>query len=126
MSLAWDYNDKLTQISYPGGATNTFSTDDLGQRVSKTDSAGTTNYLRDGDEVIADSRADYTHGGITGLISERTGAASKFYHGDQLSSTRGMTDSNQAVTDSREYDAFGLGASAFAGVRVAGRLSAGP
>jgi RHS repeat-associated protein len=76
--------------------------------VSKTDSAGTTNYLFDGDRVLADSRADYTLGGVTGLISERAGSTSKVYHGDQLSSTRGLSNGSQAITDAREYDAWGL------------------
>jgi RHS repeat-associated protein len=76
--------------------------------VSKTDSSGTTTYLFDGDRVLADSRADYTNGGATGLISERAGSTTKFYHGDQLGSTRGITDSSQAISDSREYDSFGL------------------
>src|SRR5205823_12548963 len=105
-SLQWDYNDKLKQITYPDSSTNTFETNDLGQRVSKTDSGGTTSYLFDGSSVLADSRADYTRGGANGIISERASGTSKYYHGDQLSSTRGMTNSSQTITDSREYDAF--------------------
>src|SRR5439155_25048358 len=50
----------------------------------------------------------YTHGGVSGLVSERAGSTSKYYHGDQLGSTRGITNSSQTVTDSREYDTFGL------------------
>ncbi len=46
-------------------------TNDLGNRVTKVDSGGTTTSLYDGSSVLADSRADYTHGGVTGLISER-------------------------------------------------------
>jgi RHS repeat-associated protein len=58
--------------------------------------------------VLADSRADYTRGGVGGLLSERSGTASSFYHGDQLGSTRGLTDAGQNVSGSREYDSFGL------------------
>src|SRR5205814_9160067 len=54
------------------------------------------------------SRADYSQGGVTGLISERAGATSRFCHGDQLGSTRGITGSTQTITDSRETEAFGL------------------
>ncbi|HTE20981.1 MAG TPA: hypothetical protein VK689_21660, partial [Armatimonadota bacterium] len=82
-TLAWDYNQKLTGITYPGGATNSFVTNDLGNRVSKVDSGGTTTSLYDGSSVLADSRADYTQGGVTGLISERASGTSKYYHGDQ-------------------------------------------
>ena len=56
----------------------------------------------------AGSRADYTQGGVTGLISERASGTSKYYHGDQLGSTRGITSAAQTITDSREYDSFGL------------------
>ncbi|MFN3652080.1 MAG: RHS repeat-associated core domain-containing protein [Armatimonadota bacterium] len=57
---------------------------------------------------MADSRADYTRGGVTGLISEREGTTTRTYHGDQLGSTRGLTSSSQSVTHSRDYDAFGM------------------
>lgn len=57
---------------------------------------------------LPDGRADYTAGGVTGVISERAGSTSKYYHGDEITSTRGMTNSSQSITDSREYDAWGL------------------
>src|SRR5262249_44991609 len=107
-SLAWDYNDKLTGITYPDNSTNSFVTNDLRHRVSKTDSAGPTTFLFDEEEGLADTRADYTQGGFSGLVSERASGTSKYYHADQLGSTRGITNSSQTVTDSREYDSFGL------------------
>lgn len=72
-------------------------------------SGGTTGYLFDGDRVMADSRADYTDGGVTGIISERASGVSKAYHGDHLGSTRGLTNGSETVTDTCEYDAWGLG-----------------
>jgi RHS repeat-associated protein len=53
--------------------------------------------------VLKDARAVYTPG-----ISERAGTTSKFYHGDALGSTRGITNSSQTVTDAVLYDAFGM------------------
>ena len=41
-------------------------------------------------------------------FSERRGTTSKFYHGDALGSTRGITNTSQAVTDSVLYDGFGM------------------
>ena len=41
------------------------------------------------------------------LISERAGGSTHTYHGDQIASTRGLTDSSQSVTASRERDAWG-------------------
>jgi len=107
-SLTWDFNNKLTGITYPNSSTNTFVTNDLGHRVGLTDGGGSTSYLYDGSRVLADSRADYTNGGVTGIISERVSSTSKVYHGDQLGSTRGLSNGSEAITDSREYDSWGL------------------
>ncbi len=52
--------------------------------------------------MLKDGAAVYTPG-----LSERRGSTSKFIHADALGSTRGITDSTQAVTDSMLYDAFG-------------------
>src|SRR5205807_3160530 len=76
-------------------------------RTQKVDSGGTKNFVTDGttpaSPVLADGAAIYTPG-----LSERRGSTSKFYHGDALGSTRGITDSSQAITDTVRYDAFGM------------------
>ena len=93
-------------ISYPGGASNSFAYNGDDLRMQKVDSAGTANYLCDGttpaSAVLTDSSAVYTPG-----LSEHRGSTSKFYHGDNLGSTRGITNSSQTVTDTLLYDAFG-------------------
>ena len=70
------------------------------------DSTGTQNYVTDGSSpaspVLKDGNAIYTPG-----VSEHRGSTSKFYHGDALGSTRGITDSSQSVTNSQLFDAFG-------------------
>ncbi|GIV03348.1 MAG: hypothetical protein KatS3mg015_2178 [Fimbriimonadales bacterium] len=85
--------------------TNTFAYNGFGARVSKTDSAGTTTYLRSGTSVVApvvaDSQAVYTPG-----ISERRGSASRFYHGD-IKNFVEQTDSSGQIVSSQQYDAFG-------------------
>ncbi len=85
--------------------TNTFAYNGFGARVSKTDSAGTTTYLRSGTSVVApvvaDSQAVYTPG-----ISERRGSASHFYHGD-IKNFVEQTDSSGQIVSSQQYDAFG-------------------
>ncbi len=106
-TLAWDYAGRLSGITYPSTATNSFNYNDLGQRTSKTDSGGTSATLFNGSRVLADSRADYTTGGLTGLISERASGTTLYNHGDQLGSTRGQTNSAESVTASRERDAWG-------------------
>gem|GEM_PF-3233708 len=106
-SISYDYENRVTGITYPSSATNSFSYNGNDMRMQKVDSAGTANYLCDGttpaSAVLKDGAAVYTPG-----LSERRGTTSKFYHGDALGSTRGITNSSQAVTDSVLYDGFGM------------------
>ena len=106
-NLDYDYEGRLTTITYPNTSTNTFTYNGLDTRVSKTDSLGTASYMRDGadvtDPVINDGTANYTPG-----ISERRSSATKFMHCDRLGSMARLTDSTQATTDTRQYDAFGM------------------
>jgi RHS repeat-associated protein len=106
-SLTYDYENRVTSITYPSSATNSFTYNGNDLRMQKVDSAGTANYLCDGttpaSSVLKDGSAVYTPG-----LSERRGSASKFYHGDALGSTRGITNTSQTVTDSVLYDGFGM------------------
>lgn len=51
----------------------------------------------------------YTHAndGFGGLISQKRGATTNWYAFDGLGSTRQLTGSNETVTDTYSYDAFG-------------------
>ena len=76
-----------------------------------------TNYIWDelNDTVLMETdgsgntTAVYTNepGQFGGLISERQGSQSQYYHYDGLGSTRELTNSTGQVTDSYLYDAFG-------------------
>jgi RHS repeat-associated protein len=106
-TLAYDYEGRVTQITYPNSSTNTFTYNGLDTRVGKVDSTGTKTYKRDGayvtDPVLSDSVASYTPG-----ISERRSSTTKFYHTDRLGTTERLTNTSQTTTDTRSYDAFGL------------------
>ena len=106
-TLTYDDENRVTGITYPSSATNSFTYNGLGLRVSKNDSAGAFAYVCDGTDVasavLKDGAATYTPG-----LSERRGSTSKFTHKDALGSTRGITDSSQSVTDSILFDAFGM------------------
>jgi hypothetical protein len=84
----FDYASRLTSTTNPTSEAARFTLD----------SAGTSAHITDGtapaSPVLKDARAVYTPG-----ISERAGSTSKFYHGDALGSTRGITNSSQTVTD---------------------------
>ncbi len=105
-SLTYDYEDRVTSITYPGGGANTFAYSGLGARVSKTDSTGSYTYRRNGSSVtspvLSDGSAVYTPG-----ISERRSGVSKFYHSDLKNGVQ-QTDSSQTFAAVRTYDAFGM------------------
>ncbi|MBI1756512.1 MAG: hypothetical protein HYR64_05335 [Fimbriimonas ginsengisoli] len=106
-TVAYDYEDRITSITYPSTATNTFTYNGLDTRVGKVDSAGTKTCKRDGagvtDPVLSDGVANYTPG-----VSERRSGASKFYHSDRMGTDSRLTDSTQATTDTKTFDAFGM------------------
>ncbi|MBI1756666.1 MAG: RHS repeat protein [Fimbriimonas ginsengisoli] len=82
-TVAYDYEDRITSITYPSTATNTFTYNGLDTRVGKVDSAGTKTYKRDGagvtDAVLSDGAANYTPG-----VSERRSEATAFRHADRM------------------------------------------
>jgi len=104
--LAYDYRSRVTGITYPSLATNSFTYNGLDTRTSKTDSGGTKGFLRDGasvtDPVLSDGAATYTPG-----ISESRSGVSTFYGQDQLGSVTLQTNTSGSITYKASYDAFG-------------------
>jgi RHS repeat-associated protein len=105
-TLAYDYEGRISTITYPSSATNSFTYNGLDTRVGMVDSAGTTTYRRDGDDVLSPvleaGGTKFTPG-----ISRRTGTTSYFYHQDCMGSAVRQTNSTQGSLTSRQYDAFG-------------------
>lgn len=106
-TLAYDYEGRITTITYPSTATNTFTYSGLDARVSKVDSLGTSTYKRDGagitSPVLSDGFAVYTPG-----LSERRGSTTKHYGADRLGTNSLEIDGSQTVTAAKAYDAFGV------------------
>ena len=106
-TLAYNYESRVTQITYPSTATNTFTYNGLDTRVGKVDSGGTATYKRDGAyvtaPVVSDGSATYTPG-----ISERRSSTTKYFGADRLGTDSLETNSSQAVTATKTYDAFGI------------------
>ena len=104
-TLSWDYEDRLTGITYPSTATNSFGYNAFGARVSKTDSTGTSTYARNGvgvtSPVLSDGNLTYTPG-----ISSNDGSDSTWSHGDIKNSLR-QTGENESTTATTQFDAFG-------------------
>jgi len=104
-TLAYDYEGRISQITYPSTATNTFTYNGLDTRVGKVDSAGTSTYKRDGAGVTApvlnDGSATYTPG-----ISERRSSTTTFLHSG-LKNADSQTGTGQTIGATKQYDAFG-------------------
>jgi RHS repeat-associated protein len=107
----YDFENHLTKLN--DGVTLTFTYDGDGVRKSLTNGSLTTRFIHDFDglTVLAETdgngntTATYTHG--LGLISQRRGSTTSYYHADLLGTTRQMTNSSQTVTDSYVFDAWG-------------------
>src|SRR5690606_10322110 len=101
-SLTYDYESRITGITYPNSATNSFTYNGLDTRVGKTDSGGTTTYRRDGayvtDPVLSDGSKTYTPG-----ISTRSGSTTKVQHADYLGSNTRQSDSTETVTSNQRH-----------------------
>jgi len=99
------------------GNRTTFSYNANNRRATKVSGSTVTNHLWDevNDTILMDTNvsgtptAVYTNepGQFGGLISERQGGQSQYYHFDVIGSTRQLTNSTGQVTDSYLYDAFG-------------------
>jgi YD repeat-containing protein len=49
---AWDYENRLTQVTLPNSSIVTFKYDPFGRRIQKSSAAGTIDYLYDGANIV--------------------------------------------------------------------------
>ena len=103
-NFSYDYEGRISQITgLP--TTNTFTYNGFDTRTKKVDSAGTANFKRLGAGVTApvvdDGSATYTPG-----ISERRSGTTTYLHAG-LKTLDQRTNSSQANTGTKRYDAFG-------------------
>jgi len=117
VNLCFDYEGRLKTMAIPGGSvyqTNTYN--GLNTRVKVVETgygSGTRKYVRDGIGVTspvlrmttgaenAPTWTNYTPG-----ISERTSGTTKYSHSG-IKNVDAQTNASQALTATREYDAFG-------------------
>jgi len=100
------FNDGVTNASYEYDAFN--------RRVSKTVDGVTTQFVYDGDEVIAEYNdigaleAEYVTGNsIDEILTMERGGSTYFYHYDGLGSISEITDDLGNIVENYTYDAFG-------------------
>ncbi|MBI3461750.1 MAG: hypothetical protein HY000_01625, partial [Planctomycetes bacterium] len=114
-TYVWDYENHPTKVMLPTGTRNTFSYDADGKRVKKDDSAGTSKFLWDLENILLETdSSDLTQAIYTlephlygNLISQYRSATSSFFHFEALGSTDRLTNGTGSVTDSYGYKAFG-------------------
>jgi RHS repeat-associated protein len=111
-SFTYDQANRLLSASV-GGTTSTYKYDGDGKRVSKTVSAATTNYVYDigaGLPVLLDDGTNkyvWGAGGLAYSVNKST-AAAQVYHTDGLGSERALTSTTVSVTQTYQFDEFGV------------------
>jgi RHS repeat-associated protein len=127
-TYAWDYENRLKQVTRPDSTTVSYKYDALGRRIQRSKSAGgSTNYIYDGVNVIKDinsdgSTVDYLNGlGVDDKLRQTSSAGTLYFTQDHLGSTRALTDTSGNVVESVNYDSFGNGASTLSRYGFTGR-----
>ena len=115
-TFGFDALDRLANVSLSNGQTFSYGYDAAGRRVDQFVGSAVTHYVWDelsayGDviaEVDGSNRvtAGYTLG-MGHLISQSRDGSASYYTADALGSTRALTDSTAAITDTYSYSAFG-------------------
>ena len=111
----WDAENRLTRVKLPSGTITTMLYSPDGLRVQKEDSGGTAKFIWDAERLLLETdgsgatQALYTLApdAFGPLVSQRRGGASRFYHFDAIDSTLGMSGTDQSLTDTYVYEAFG-------------------
>jgi RHS repeat-associated protein len=113
-SYSWDFENRLTRITLPGGAQVNFKYDPNGRRIQKSSSSGTTNYVYDHANVLEEVDATgtlvtrYTQnlGTDEPLVTLKSGTTS-YYEADALGTVTSLSNSSGALAKTYVYDSFG-------------------
>ena len=105
-TYTWDGENRLTQVALPTAIVDTFTYNGDGQRVQKQDSAGTTNHVWDGQNILLETNGSnviqvvYTLEPMLygNLISQSRSGGDSFYLFDALGSTRQLANSAGALS----------------------------
>ncbi len=113
-SYSWDFENRLTRVTLPGGSQVNFKYDPMGRRIQKTSSSGTVNYLYDGANVLEEVDASgnlvarYTQGlGIDEPLAMLRSGTTSYYEADGLGSITSLSNSSGALANTYTYDSFG-------------------
>ena len=117
-TYTWDPQGRMIGAT-TGGNTVSYTYDDAGDRTSETVNGQTTTFLNDPNQAYDQVLEEYAPGGVLAATyirgidllfeerSERRRHAVVLRRRDNLGSTRALTNSAGAVTDTYSYDAYG-------------------
>ena len=111
---SYDFENRLIFAQMPQDEI-AYEYDHDGIRVGSTVNSIVTDFLVDKNRNYAQVLEERTSGGLVkvryvyghDLISQHANGVSSYYHYDALGSTRALTDSNEIITDTFKYEAFG-------------------
>jgi RHS repeat-associated protein len=112
---AWDLQGRIVHVDQNGAHQIDYTYDDAGNRTSETVDGAKTTFLNDPNQAYDQVLEEYAPGGVLAatyvrgmdlLFQDRAGLRS-YYAKDGLGSTRALTNSAGAVTDTYTYDASG-------------------
>ena len=116
-TTTWNYESQPSQYQLPDASRVTLSYNADNRRILKQSSTGTTKFVWDPvldayqSELDASNviQAIYTQPPVQfgQIISQRRGTTSHWYHPDSLGTTRALSDSAQATSDTYLVDAWG-------------------
>lgn len=113
---AWDFENRLKEVTIPGGPTVSYKYDALGRRIQRSTSNGDLlNFVYDGQDVVQDLDGDsnvvrsYLNGpGIDNKIRQTDDTNGNLYYvTDHQGSTLALTDLRGNVVEGIGYDSFG-------------------
>ena len=115
-TYTYDAADRLAGVTLPDATSIAYSYDADGRRVKQTVGSATTNYLWDETSAYGDVVYEYNESGLpivsyvmagTEILSQNRSGTTNYYLQDGQGSTRALTNSTGAITDSYSYTAFG-------------------
>jgi RHS repeat-associated protein len=110
---SYDAANRLLQVTPTAGLPTVYGYNGDGQRVRLQDSTGTTSFIYDGAEVLAEVSDSgqlsvaYTRMPSGRLISQLRSGKTYWYHLDGLGSTIALTDGTNRVVNQYAYDEWG-------------------
>jgi RHS repeat-associated protein len=115
-TFGWDFENRQSRVLLPAGVPNTMLYNGDGLRVQKQDSAGTTKFIWDEQNILEEANQNdliqvvYTLEPATygNLLSQFRGGGSQFFLFDGLGSTDRLADSTGNITDREIVRASGV------------------